>query len=71
MLPDTPLPPCEHKTLGFATGGLYVTCFDCGQLWLAVKSSENDGFRYSEPVVAQEAAAHGLTLADTRIAPQL
>ena len=60
---------CEHKTLAFATGGLYVTCFDCGQLWIAVKPSEADGYRYSEPVIDQDASQHGLTLADTRFAP--
>ena len=67
---EHPSPPCEHLTLGFASGGLYVTCFQCGQYWIAMKPADSDGYRYSEPVIAVEAGEHGLTLADTRLAPK-
>ena len=60
---------CDHPTLAFASGGLYVTCFQCGQLWIAVKPNDIDDLRYSAPVIDQDAAGHGLTLADTRFAP--
>ena len=67
---DNSSSPCEHATLGFASGGLYVVCFDCAQSWVAIKPANEDGYRYSEPVIAVEAGEHGLTLADTRLAPQ-
>ena len=62
--------PCDHPTLAFASGGLYVVCFNCGGSWIAIKPANEDGYRYSEPVIATEAGEHGLTLADTRIMPQ-
>lgn len=60
--------PCEHKILAFTSGGLYVICFDCAQSWMAIKANNEDGYRYTDPVVAREAAEHGLTLADKRLA---
>jgi hypothetical protein len=35
---------------------------------MAIKANNEDGYRYTDPVVAREAAEHGLTLADKRLA---
>lgn len=35
-----------------------------------MKPADSEGYRYSEPVIAVEAGEHGLTLADTRLAPK-